>query len=86
MRRSLAGLLARVDRKNGWQIAEAIGEAGPQGVQRLLNAAVWDADGVRDDPRADVLEHLGDADSGVLVIDETGFPKKGNASCGVAPQ
>jgi SRSO17 transposase len=86
VRRYLAGLLARVDRKNGWQIAEAIGEAGPQGVQRLLNAAVWEADEVRDDLRAYVMEHLGDADSGVLVIDETGVPKKGNASCGVAPQ
>ena len=86
VRRYLAGLLARVDRKNGCQITEAIGEAGPQGVQRLLNAAVWGADEVRDDLRAYVMEHLGDADSGVLVIDETGVPKKGDASCGVAPQ
>ncbi len=50
--RYLAGLLQRVERKNGWQLAEAIGEAGPQGVQRLLNAASWDADAVRDDLRA----------------------------------
>jgi SRSO17 transposase len=55
-------------------------------VQRLLNSAVWDAAAVRDDLRADVLEHLGDPASGVLVIDESGFPKKGNASCGVASQ
>ena len=55
-------------------------------MQRLLNAAVWDAEEVRDDLRAYVIEHLGDAESGVLVIDETGFPKKGDASCGVAPQ
>ncbi len=47
--RYLAGLLERVERKNGWQLAEAIGEAGPHGVQRLLNAAAWDTDGVRDD-------------------------------------
>src|SRR5688572_28811180 len=71
VQRYLAGLLARVERKNGWQLAEAIGEAGPQGVQRLLRAAVWDADAVRDDLRAYVLEHLGDADSGILIIDET---------------
>jgi SRSO17 transposase len=86
VRRYLAGLLGRVERKNGWQVAEAIGEHGPQGVQRLLNAAVWDADAVRDDLRAYVVEHLGDEESGVLIIDETDFPKKGAASCGVAPQ
>jgi SRSO17 transposase len=86
LKRYLAGLLARVDRKNGWQIAEAIGEDGPQGVQRLLNRAVWDADKVRDELRAYVVEHLGDAEGGVLIVDESGFPKKGDASCGVAPQ
>src|SRR5688572_31292858 len=66
VRRYLRGLLARVERKNGWQLAEAIGEAGPQGVQRLLNAARWDAEAVRDDLRAYVIEHLGDEPSGVL--------------------
>ncbi len=86
VRHYLAGLLGRVERKNGWQLAEAIGEQGPQGVQRLLNAAVWDAEAVRDDLRAYVVAHLGDAQSGVLVVDETDFPKKGRASCGVAPQ
>ena len=85
-RRYLAGLLGRVERKNGWQLAEAIGEAGPQGVQRLLNAATWDAEGVRDDLRAYVVEHLGDAASGVLILDETGFVKKGAKSCGVGTQ
>jgi SRSO17 transposase len=79
-------LLERVERKNGWQLAEAIGEAGPQGVQRLLNAAAWDADGVRDDLRAYVVDHLGDVATGVLVVDETGFLKKGPKSCGVARQ
>jgi SRSO17 transposase len=83
--RYLAGLLARVERKNGWQLAEWIGETGPQGVQRLLNAAVWDADAVRDDLRAYVLEHLGD-EAGVLVVDETGFVKKGQKSVGVQRQ
>lgn len=85
-KRYLAGLLARVERKNGWQLAEAMGEAEPHGVQRLLNEATWDADGVRDDLRAYVLEHLGDAASGVLIVDETGFLKKGTRSCGVARQ
>jgi SRSO17 transposase/transposase len=86
VRRYLAGLLGRVERKNGWQVAEAIGELGPQGVQRLLTGSAWDADSVRDDLRAYVLEHLGDAASGVLIVDESGFPKKGAHSCGVAPQ
>ena len=75
-----------MERKNGWQLAEAVGEAGPQGVQRLLNAATWDAEGVRDDLRAYVVEHLGDAASGVLILDETGFVKKGDKSCGVGTQ
>ncbi len=84
-RRYLAGLLDRVDRKNGWQLAEHLGERGPQGVQRLLNAAHWDADAVRDDLRGYVVEHLG-APDGVLVIDETGFLKKGTKSVGVKRQ
>jgi SRSO17 transposase len=70
--RYLAGLLQRVERKNGWQLAEALGETGPQGVQRLLNAATWDAEGVRDDLRTYVVDHLGDRVSGVLILDDTG--------------
>jgi SRSO17 transposase len=85
VRRYLAGLLERVERKNGWQLAEHLGEAGPQGVQRLLNAARWDADAVRDDLRAYVIEHLGDP-GGVLIVDETGFLKKGTKSVGVQRQ
>jgi len=84
-KRYLAGLLDRVERKNGWQLAEHLGESGPQGVQRLLNAADWDVDAVRDDLRAYVVEHLGKPD-GVLVIDETGFLKKGTKSVGVQRQ
>jgi SRSO17 transposase len=76
-RRCLVGLLGRVERKNGWQMAEAIGERDPQGVQRLLNSARWDANEVRDDLREYVVEHLGDEESGVLIVDETGFLKKG---------
>ena len=85
-RRYLDGLVGRVERKNGWQLAEALGEPGPHGVQRLLNAATWDADGVREDLRAYVVEHLGDAASGVLILDETSFVKKGKKSCGVGTQ
>ncbi len=84
-RRYLAGLLDPVDRKNGWQLAEHRGECGPQGVQRLLNAAHWDADAVRDDLRGYLVEHLG-APEGVLVVDETGFLKKGTKSVGVKRQ
>ena len=84
--RYLAGLLDRVERKNGWQLAEAMGEAGPCGVQRLLGEAAWDADAVRDDLRAYVVEHLGDEATGILVVDETGFLKQGAKSCGVARQ
>ena len=50
--RYLTGLLGRVERKNGWQLAEHLGEEGPQSVQRLLNGARWEADAVRDDLRA----------------------------------
>ena len=84
-KRYLAGLLERVERKNGWQLAEHLGEAGPQGVQRLLNAAGWDVDAVRDDLRAYVTEHLGEP-TGVLIVDETGFLKKGTKSVGVQRQ
>ena len=83
--RYLAGLLERVERKNGWQLAEQLGERHPRGVQRLLDGARWDADGVRDDLRAYVVEHLGD-EHAVLVVDETGFLKKGTKSVGVQRQ
>jgi SRSO17 transposase len=84
-RRYLAGLLSPIERKNGWQLAEYLAEPGPQGVQRLLNAADWDAEAVRNDLRAYVVESVGDA-SGVLIVDETGFLKKGTKSAGVARQ
>jgi SRSO17 transposase len=83
--RYLAGLLSSVERRNAWQIAEQIGESDPDGVQRLMNAARWDADAVRDDLRHYVVEHLGDPQA-VLVIDETGFLKKGTKSVGVQRQ
>jgi SRSO17 transposase len=86
VKRYLLGLLGRVERKNGWQMAEAIGETDPQGVQRLLNSTKWNADLVRDDLREYVVQHLGDEESGVLITDETGFLKKGRKSVGVARQ
>ena len=72
-------------RKNGWQLAEHLGERTPDGVQRLLNGADWDAEAVRDDLRAYVVEQLADPEA-VLVVDETGFLKKGTHSVGVKRQ
>ncbi len=83
--RYLQGLLASVERKNGWQLAEELGEESAHGVQRLLAEADWDEEAVRDDLRAYVMEHLGEA-GGILVVDETGFVKKGKKSAGVARQ
>jgi SRSO17 transposase len=87
-RRALAylkGLLSPVERKNGWHLAEYAGDQTPDGVQRLLATYQWDADLVRDDLRSYVVEHLGDPEA-VLVIDETGFIKKGTKSVGVQRQ
>jgi SRSO17 transposase len=81
----LRGLLSPVERKNGWQLAEQAGDATPDGMQRLLAAADWDADAVRDDLRTYVVEQLGDP-AAVLVVDETGFVKKGTKSAGVQRQ
>jgi SRSO17 transposase len=81
----LRGLLAPLERKNGWQLAEAAGDATPDGVQDFLARAHWDADAVRDDLRAYVVEHFGAPDA-VLVLDETGFVKKGTKSVGVQRQ
>jgi SRSO17 transposase len=81
----IRGLLSTTERKNGWQLAEHLGESTPDGVQHLLARADWDADAVRDDLIRYAADHLGDP-SGVLVVDETGFLKKGTKSCGVARQ
>lgn len=81
----LHGLLAPVQRKNGWQLAETAGDATPDGVQEFLSRVHWDADAVCDDLQAYVMQHLGDPDA-VLVLDETGFLKKGTKSAGVARQ
>ena len=81
----LKGLLSPVERKNGWQLAEQAGDATPDGVQRLLSTYRWEAGLVGEDLRSYVAEHLGDTD-GVLVVDETGFLKKGAKSVGVQRQ
>src|SRR5436305_162813 len=79
------GLLADLPRKNCWSIAEHAGDATPDGMQYLLERAVWDTDGVRDDLRDDVVEHLGDPGA-VLVVDETGDVKKGSGTVGTQRQ
>lgn len=81
----MKGLLSGVERRNGWQLAEQAGEATPDGMQRLLATADWDVVGVREELRAYVLETLGAKDA-VLVVDETGFLKKGKKSVGVKRQ
>jgi len=78
----LLGLLSHSERKNGWTIAEFAGDAGPEGMQRLLNFYAWDEDAVRDAVRRHVVRAFGDP-GGVLVADETGFLKKGRMSAGV---
>ena len=81
----LEGLLSGVARKTGWQMSEAAGLSRPWRMQALLGRSRWDADALRDAVRSYVLSALGDA-SGVLVVDETGFLKKGIHSAGVARQ
>src|SRR3712207_3154843 len=81
----LEGLLSAAKRKNGWQLAEQIGDARPWRTQRVLSHVLWDEDAARDLCRGYVLEHLGTKD-GVLIVDETGFPKKGEHSAGGARQ
>ena len=81
----LRGLLSPAERKNSWQLAEVSGDATPYGLQHLLRRALWDPEAVRDELRRYVVQHLGDA-AAVLVIDETGFLKKGRHSAGVARQ
>lgn len=80
--RYLQGLISRVEWKNGWQLAEELGEQTPTNLQHFIARSHWNADEVRDDLQRYVVEHLGDSD-GVLIVDETGFLKKGKKSVGV---
>ena len=81
----LDGLLSGIERKTGWLMAEQAGAERPYRMQALLGRSRWDADQLRDEVRAYVVEALGDPD-GVLIVDETGFVKKGEHSAGVARQ
>ncbi len=81
----VSGLVAGLERKNGWTLAEWAREVSPDGMQRLLRRADWDVDGVRDDIRGYVAGQLGEPD-GVLIADDTGFLKKGTRSAGVQRQ
>jgi SRSO17 transposase len=81
----LLGLLSHAERKNSWSLAEFAGDVSPDGMQRLLNFSPWDQDACRDAVRRYVVRSLGDPGS-VLVVDETGFLKKGRMSAGVARQ
>src|ERR671928_915115 len=83
--RYLEGLLGPVERKNGWQLAEHLGDARPWRTQRVLSHVLWDEAAARDLCRDYVVEHLGDPEA-VLVVDETGFVKNGRHSAGVARQ
>src|SRR5690348_3988156 len=85
VRSYVAGLVAGLERKNGWTLAEHAGEVSADGMQRLLRWADWDVDGVRDDVRGYVVEHLADRNA-VLIVDDTGFLKKGVRSAGVQRQ
>src|SRR3954462_214800 len=83
--RYLEGLLGPVGRKNGWQLAEQLGDARPWRTQRVLSHVLWDEEAARDLCRDHAVERLG-AGGAVLVVDETGFGKKGAHSAGVARQ
>ncbi|MDX3764100.1 IS701 family transposase [Streptomyces sp. AK02-04a] len=85
MRDYVRGLLGPVGRKNSWQIAEYAGHATPHGLQHLLSHSRWDTDGLRDDLQAYVAQQLGTPE-GVLILDDTGFVKKGSTSAGVQRQ
>jgi SRSO17 transposase len=84
-RHYLRGLLTEAERKNSWQMAEAVGEPIPDRMQRLLYRVPWDADAARDRLQEFVIETFGDPE-GIGVVDETGFLKKGTHSVGVARQ
>lgn len=83
--RYIQGLVSQCERKNSWHLAELLGDPTPDGVQYLLDRARWDAEEARDVLRQWVIDTLGSPD-GVLILDETGFIKKGQHSAGVQRQ
>ncbi|MDR7304572.1 IS701 family transposase [Haloactinomyces albus] len=81
----VSGLLAPIERKTCWQLAEHAGHARPERMQRLLHTACWDADAVHDEVYAFIGQRFADP-AGVSVVDETGFLTKGACSAGVQRQ
>jgi len=81
----IRGLLSDAERKNGWQIAEKTGESAPYNVQQFINRGVYSSNELRDELRGYVSEELGESD-GVMIVDDTGFIKQGEKSCGVQRQ
>lgn len=79
------GLLAPLRRKNGWTIAEYVGEPEPKALQRFLNLSPWDVDELLALNRDYAMEQLAD-EQAILVADPTGFAKKGTKSVGVQRQ
>ena len=84
-RQYLRGLLAPIERKNGWTIAEHVGEHEPKALQRFLNLSPWSSDDLLELNREYVMEHFA-SPAGILVADPTGFAKKGGKSVGVQRQ
>lgn len=85
VRAYLAGLLANIQRRNGWQLAKVVGAANPYAIQHILGRSVWDVNAVRDDLRRFIAENLTDGEF-ILRFGELGFPKRGNQSAGVQRQ
>ncbi|MFI6730231.1 transposase [Streptomyces atratus] len=85
MRDYVGGLLGTVGRKNGWQLAEYVGHGTPDGLQHLLSHSRWGADYLRDDLQTYAADQLGTQDA-VLIINDTGFIKKGTPSADVQRQ
>ena len=81
----MKGLLSSAERKNGWQLSEITGESTPYKLQQFIYRGSYSADKIRDITREYVSENLGEAD-GVMVVDDTGFIKQGDKSCGVQRQ
>ncbi|WP_425414544.1 IS701 family transposase [Salinispora cortesiana] len=81
----IRGLLASLERRNGWTLSEQAGRRSPNAMQEMLYSPCWNPDQVRDDVRDYLIEYLGDPD-GVLIADDTGFVKKGVCSAGVQRQ
>jgi SRSO17 transposase len=85
MQKYLKGLIGTAERKNGWQMAEFLGETTPYSIQQFIYRGRYSADELRDELMRYVNENIGEKD-GILVIDETGFLKQGKMSCGVQRQ